>query len=240
MERTAKNGRAPGPERSPSREIAPAPRAFAPGLQRASFVRARLGSVLAVVPLGVWTFVHIWRNLSAFQGPEAWQAAVTQYAHPVAEAITAIVVLLPLALHSIWGIGRLAASRPNNLAYRFYGNLKYLLQRLSAVGVLLFLGAHLWLAMLRPRLVTGHAEPFADLAHEMHYHWPTLATYVLGTLGVSYHLANGAQTFCMSWGIVSSRGALQRLDRFAIALFALLLAMAWGVLYALWLAGAEA
>jgi succinate dehydrogenase cytochrome b subunit len=240
MPRTDDRRRLPVRGRSSSPESALAQPAAVLAPEPSSFVRSRLASALAVVPLGVWTFVHIWRNLSAFQGAGAWQASVTEYAHPFAEAITAIVVLLPLALHSMWGVARLATSRPNNLAYRFYGNLKYLLQRLSAVGVLLFLGAHLWLAMIRPRLVTGHAEPFADLAHEMHYHWPTLVTYVLGTLAISYHLANGAQTFCMSWGIVSSRSALQRLDRWAIAAFVLLLLMAWGAIYALWAAGTEA
>ena len=34
------------------------------------FWRARLGSFLAVVPLGVWTFIHLWNNLAAFQGGE--------------------------------------------------------------------------------------------------------------------------------------------------------------------------
>ena len=68
-------------------------------------------------------------------------------------------------------------------------------------------GAHLWLAMLQPRLVEGHAETFADLAEHMHFHAPTLVVYVLGILGVAYHLANGLQTFCMGWGIVSAGGA---------------------------------
>lgn len=204
---------------------------------RSGFLGSRLASALAVVPLGVWTFAHIWHNLSAFEGPDAWQAAVTEYPHPFAEAVTAIVVLLPLALHTIWGLSRLATSRPNNPRYPFYGNLKYLLQRVSAVGVLLFLGAHLWLALIRPRIVSGHAEPFADIAHEMRTHWPTLVTYLLGTLGTSYHLANGLQTCCMTWGVVSSRRALQRLDPFAIGVFVLLLAMSWGAIYALWAAG---
>lgn len=206
--------------------------------QRSSFLGSRLASALALIPLGVWTFVHIWHNLSAFDGATAWQVSVTEYPHPVAEALTAVVVLLPLALHTMWGIGRLATSRPNSVRYPFFGNLKYLLQRVSAVGVLLFLGAHLWLAMIRPRLVTGHAEAFADIAHEMHYHWPTLVTYLLGTLGISYHLANGSQTFCMTWGVVSSRRGLLRLEPVAIALFALLLVMSWGAVYALWSAGA--
>ena len=214
-------------------------RSFALGRDaRWAFLRDRLASVLAVVPLGVWTGAHLWHNLSAFESPEAWQYAVTDYGHAFAEAVTGVVVLLPLALHVIWGLGRLASSRPNNLRYRFYWNLKYFLQRASALGVLLFLGAHLWLALLKPRLTQGHPEAFADIAHEMHSHAPTLVVYILGTLGVAYHLANGAQTFCMSWGIVSTRAALRRMEWVAILLFAVLLAMSWAAIYALWAAGA--
>jgi succinate dehydrogenase / fumarate reductase cytochrome b subunit len=203
-------------------------------------VRARLASALAVLPLAVWTFVHLWNNLSAFRGADSWQQAVTEYPQPVAETLTAIVVLLPLAMHTTWGIGRLLSSRPNNLRYPFYGNLKYLLQRLSAVGVLLFVGAHLWLAFLQPRVQEGHAETFDDLAQHMHFHVPTLVVYLLGTLGVSYHLANGVQTMLMGWGVVSSRGALRRLEWLGLTLFLLLLAMSWAAIYALWAAGAPA
>ncbi|HEX8792869.1 MAG TPA: hypothetical protein VF765_18110 [Polyangiaceae bacterium] len=188
----------------------------------------------------MWTVIHLWNNLSAFRGADAWAAAVTEYPHPIAEAVTGVVVLLPLAIHTVWGIGRLATSRPNNLRYRWYANLKYLLQRLAAVGLLLFLGAHLWLALLQPRIEGGHAETFADLAQHMHFHTPTLVVYVLGVLATAYHLANGAQTFCMSWGIVSTQRALRRLEIWALALFALLLLMGWSAVYALWAAGAAA
>jgi len=207
---------------------------------RSSFFRARLASALGVLPLGVWTFVHLWHNLAAFSGASAWQSAVTEYPHPIAQALTGIVVLLPLVLHAIWGIGRLATSRPNNVRYGFYANLKYLLQRLSAIGVLLFLGAHLWRALLQPRLVEGHAEVFADITQEIRFNTPTLVVYVLGSLGVAYHLANGAQSFCMGWGVVSSQRGLRRLEGVTLALFLLLLAMAWGAVYALWAAGAPA
>jgi succinate dehydrogenase / fumarate reductase cytochrome b subunit len=207
---------------------------------RSGFFHARIASALAIMPLGVWTVVHLWHNLEAFDGSDAWQSAVTEYAHPFAQAITGVIVLLPLAIHTVWGLGQLATSRPNNHRYRFYGNLKYLLQRLAAVGVLLFLGAHLWLAMIRPRILEGHAEPFADIAQQMHFHRPTLVVYLLGTLGVAYHLANGAQTFCMGWGVVASQRALRRLEWPAILVFTLLLAMSWGAIYALWAAGAAA
>lgn len=203
-----------------------------------TFLRSRLGSLLAVVPLAVWTVNHLWNNLSAFQGGAAWQKNVTEYSHPIAFFASGVVSLLPLALHTIWGIARITTSQPNNVRYGYFANLKYALQRLSAIGVLLFLGAHIWLALLHPRMVEGHAEAFSDIAHEMHHHGPTLAVYVLGILGVAYHLANGLQTFCMSWGIVSSRRSLTKLNGLSILFFVVLLAMGWGAVYALWSAGA--
>jgi succinate dehydrogenase / fumarate reductase cytochrome b subunit len=205
---------------------------------RGAFLRARLASALAIAPLGVWTVGHLWNNLAAFEGASAWQTAVTEYPHPVAEAVTGVLVLLPLAIHTVWGIGRIATSRPNNVRYAKYANLKYVLQRLSALGLLLFLGAHMWLALLKPRLVEGQAETFADISHEMHFHTPTLVVYILGTLAVAYHLANGLQGACMAWGVVTSRAALRRLEGIALVTFAVLLLMAWSAVYALWAAGA--
>jgi succinate dehydrogenase / fumarate reductase cytochrome b subunit len=202
------------------------------------FLRARAGSFLAVMPLSVWTIIHLWNNLASFQGAEAWQTSVTSYVHPLAHFATLVVVLLPLVLHMIWGLGRIWTARPNNVRYGFFSNLKYALQRLSALGVLAFLGAHVWLAMLQPRFVQGHPEAFASIAHEMHHHMPTLVVYLLGTLGVTYHLANGLATFAMGWGIVSSRRALHKLDVVAMVLFVVLLAMAWATIYALYHAGA--
>jgi succinate dehydrogenase / fumarate reductase cytochrome b subunit len=206
--------------------------------ERSTFVRSRLGSLFAFLPLGVWTLNHLWNNLAAFRGADAWQSAVTEYPHPVAQLATAIVVLVPLVVHTVWGVGRLFSSKPNNVRYGFYANLKYLLQRLSAIGLALFLGAHMWLAMLKPRLTEGHAEPFADIAHEMHSHRPTLVVYLLGSLAVAYHLANGIQTFAMGWGLVSSRAALRKLEWISILTLVIVLAMAWSVIYALYAAGA--
>ena len=202
------------------------------------FLRSRLASVVAIAPLGVWTVVHLWNNLAAFQGGPAWERAVTQYDHPAAFFVSSLVALLPLALHTVWGIARLFSARPNNARYRYFQNVKYTLQRLAAVGVLLFLGAHLWKAMLEPRLLHHRAETFADISYQMHHHLPTLVVYVLGVLGVSYHLANGIHTFLLGWGIVTSQGALRRLEGVIVVVFLALLAMGWAAVYALWAAGA--
>ncbi len=203
----------------------------------APFVRAKLASLLAVVPLGVWTVLHVWDNLSVFKGGDAWQGDVTGHPHPLALALTTILVLVPLLLHTLWGLGRLATSRPNNRSYRSFDNLKYLLQRLSALGVLAFLGAHLWLAFLHPRLVEHRAEPFQDIAAEMHYAPATLVVYLLGTLGVAYHLGNGLSTFAWSWGIAKTRASIRRFETAGIVVFVVMLAMSWAAVYGLWSAG---
>jgi succinate dehydrogenase / fumarate reductase cytochrome b subunit len=117
-------------------------------------------------------------------------------------------------------------------------DLKYLLQRISALGVLAFLGAHLWKAFLAPRLLGNGPEAFDDIAREMHFHMPTLAVYLLGTLGVAYHLANGIQNFGMAWGIFASERSMRRFEPVVIILFLVLLAMAWGAIFALYQAGA--
>ncbi len=207
--------------------------------ERRAFVLQRLGSLLAILPLGVWTIFHVWNNLAAFQGAEAWEEAVTAHGHPAAHFATLLVVLVPLLLHTAWGIGRLLSTKPNNTRYGFFANLKYLLQRLSALGLLGFLGAHIWLAMLEPRLVEGRAEPFTDIAREMHHHLPTLVVYLLGTLATSYHLANGLGSAALGWGVVASRRGLLKLERLSIAFFVVLLGLSWAAIYALWAAGAS-
>jgi succinate dehydrogenase / fumarate reductase cytochrome b subunit len=209
----------------------------APTTQHGAFLRTRLGSLLAIAPLGVWVTIHLWNNLAAFRGADAWQVAVTEHPHPVAHALTLIVVLAPLLLHTVWGVLRLFTARPNNLHYGFYANFKYALQRLSAVGVLLFVGAHLSLAFIKPRFLEGHPEQFVDISHEMATHLPTLAVYLLGTLGVAYHLGNGIGTFAMGWGLVSSRNALKKMEYVSIGTFLVLLTMSWSAIYALWQAG---
>lgn len=203
-----------------------------------SFVRNKLASFLAFAPLTIWTVVHVWDNLSAFKGAETWEANVTGHRHPMSLLISSIIVLLPLAIHTIWGIQRLGTSRPNNTHYGYYNNFRYLLQRLSAVGVLLFIGAHLWLAFLHPRVVEKHPETFADIAAHMHHHVPTLIVYLLGTLGVAYHVGNGLSGFAWNWGIAATRKAVTRFERAGVALFLVLLVMSWAAIFALYQAGA--
>jgi succinate dehydrogenase / fumarate reductase, cytochrome b subunit len=202
-----------------------------------TFLRARIGSLVAVMPLGVWTVLHLWNNLAAFRGAEAWEESVTHYSHPLAHFATMVVVLLPIVLHTVWGINRLRTTRPNNQRYGFFANFKYLVQRVSALGVLGFLGAHIFKAMIEPRFMHGHPERFADISGQMAHHMPTLVVYLLGTLGVAYHLANGLASFAMGWGIIVSRRSLKKFEWATIGMFLVFLGMSWSIIFAMWKQG---
>jgi succinate dehydrogenase / fumarate reductase, cytochrome b subunit len=219
-------------EDQPDRSVAPAARATA-----RQFLVSRLGSLLALLPLGVWTANHLWNNLAAYNGGPAWQEAVESHASVATTALVMACVLVPLVWHTVWGIGRMFRTRSSNA--RYFGSLRYWLQRASAVGLLAFLGAHLWLAWAQPRFFEGRPEPFADIAHEMHHHLPTLLVYILGVLAIAYHLANGLWSFfTMGWGLAVSKSAIGWLERVAILTFLCLLAIGWAAVYALYAAGA--
>src|SRR4051812_5542729 len=99
-----------------------------------SFVWSRVGSLLSILPLGVWTVNHLWDQLAAYTSGEAWSQSVTAYQSPVSLALTMVVVLAPLLIHTVWGISRLFSMRPNYPQYGYFGNLKYVTQRLAGIG----------------------------------------------------------------------------------------------------------
>jgi succinate dehydrogenase / fumarate reductase, cytochrome b subunit len=205
--------------------------------QKTPLLQSRLGSFLAVFPLSLWVINHLWDNLYAFSGGQAWQSAVTGYSHPFSKALSLLLAMVPLLFHTGWGLVRLFSFRPNNLAYNNYGNLKYIVQRVTAAGLLAFLGAHIWLAFLHPYLTHGQPEAFTDIAREMRFHGPTLMVYLIGTVATAYHLANGLQNFGMAWGIFASERSMRRFEPVVIILFLVLTAMAWGAIFALYNAG---
>jgi succinate dehydrogenase / fumarate reductase cytochrome b subunit len=215
----------------PDRTVAPDDRSIA-----RKFLIDRMGSLLAFVPLGVWTAVHLWSQLAAFSGARVWEQSVTAHASPATGALTMALVIGPLLWHVVWGIVRLGRTRTSTV--RNFSNLRYWLQRASAIGLLFFLGAHLWLAWIHPRFVEGRAEPFSDISHEMHHHLPTLVVYILGVLAIAYHLANGVWSLStMGWGIAVSKSAQAWLERVAVVVFLALLAIGWASIYALYQAG---
>src|SRR4051812_14565565 len=99
-------------------------------------------SLLGVLPLGAYVVAHLWTNLYSLGGPESFDAALrASRSSPAFLALEIFGLGLPTLVHAFFGLRIVFNMRPNNAAYATLRNLKYLLQRLSGLGVLLFLGA---------------------------------------------------------------------------------------------------
>jgi succinate dehydrogenase / fumarate reductase cytochrome b subunit len=217
----------------PDRSVPPEARQIA-----REFILARLGSLFGFAPLGVWVTVHLWHQLAAFTSPDAWEESVEGHVNAASTGLVFVAVLLPLLWHTVWGIVRMFKSRPA-VSNRGFSNIRYIVQRLSAVGLLLFLGAHLYLAWFEPRFLHGRPEPFGEIAREMRFHTPTLIVYVLGVLAVAYHLANGLWSFLtMGWGVAVSKSGIAWMERVSLLLFFALLVVGWLAIYGLYSGGA--
>lgn len=204
------------------------------GNMRTPAIRTRLGSILAIAPLSVWVANHLYENLLIWRNDNgaAWQEDVTGYSTPISEILVLIAVVVPLLYHTAWGLVRMKATKPNLKSWPTFENLRFVLQRLAALGALLFIPAHLINARILPFIRQEHGSTHLtapEFAHHMH-NPATLIVYILGILGVTFHLANGLWGFAIHMGFYQGGNAQRRLRNTCIALFVILLGCGWGAL----------
>ncbi len=187
-------------------------------------------SLLGIAPLSIYVLAHLWTNMYSLAGADAFNARVAESRQSPAFLFLEIFGLgAPIAVHAFIGLQLIFRMRPNNGAYRNLPNLKYLLQRLSGLGILLFLGAHVIKARILPA-TEGHTESWSGM-HEALSEPLTFSVYALGLLGVSFHLANGLWTAAMTWGVTVSPEAQRRTGVLSILFFLVLLGMSAASLY---------
>jgi len=186
--------------------------------------RKQILTLFGLFPLGVYVVLHLWTNLYSLAGAEAFnRASAESRGNPAFLFLEVFGLGVPLLAHTVIGLLEIRRGRPNNQRYGFLDNLRYLLQRVSAIGLLLFIGAHVWRARLAPAM-DGRHEDFAGMREALSEPI-TLVVYALGMLGVSYHLANGLQTAATRTGLVVSEAGRRRMTWVAGAVMVMLLAM---------------
>lgn len=147
-----------------------------------SFWLGKLFSLAGIVPLGIYVVLHLYHNLTSLDGAEAFNRhLLDSRSLPFIVPITILVIWVPIVFHGLYGLFAVKKSRPNLIRFPFFENLKYVLQRLSGIGLLLFIPAHIYKTRIEPTLsntsldfnhmVEGLSEPL------------TLAVYLLGILG---------------------------------------------------------
>ncbi len=130
--------------------------------------------------------------------------------------------------HGIYGLSLAWKSRYSPSQFPYFENLKYILQRLSGIGLLLFIPAHLLKAKILPTL-DGHPADFAHMA-EAFSEPLTLIVYILGVLGVAYHIGNGLWQFSIGWGLTVTEAAMKKMQVVSILVFLAISAMGYAAI----------
>lgn len=227
-------------------------------MQRHHFLLRRLHSLSGIVPVGIFLIMHLttnstiaWGGLNTRADAEnfGWiDRAIATFQHEVSFInelplllLIEITLWVSIAFHSILGVVYAVSGSPNNASYKYGGNARYTLQRLTGYFGIFFIFYHV--ATLRwgwSWLVPGGTE----WSHE--YASSTLAAalqggtegmtgwglavsifYFVGVTALVFHFANGLWTAAITWGITISRSAQKRWGMACAGLGAALMIMAW-------------
>ncbi len=173
------------------------------GWERRHFALRRLHSLTGIVPLGLFLIEHLSTNFSVVLGK--YQTYVRMLLSlPWLRLIEWLFIILPLAFHSLYGLFIASTGRSNVLNYRYLGNVRYTLQRATAVIALVFVVVHLFKFRFN-YLLPGGREFTADNALSFAIAGlsnPHVALfYAIGVTAAVYHFANGLWTAAITWGV---------------------------------------
>lgn len=183
-----------------------------------SFILGKLFSLLGIVPLGIYVISHLYNNTRSVTGPETFNAYLTQSREtPILIPLMVMIIWVPIFFHGIYGLLVVKRSKPNLVRFPFFENVKWALQRLSGLGLLFFIPAHIYKTRIEPTM-HGQALDFNHMVEALHEPL-TFAVYLLGVLGVSYHLANGIWQFAIGWGLALSERGMRRMQILSMIVF---------------------
>jgi succinate dehydrogenase / fumarate reductase cytochrome b subunit len=180
-----------------------------------SYLYRKFHSLMGVVPLGGFIFMHMLTNYAAFQGgpergPELFAKKV-QWIHdlPLLLFMEIFVIWLPLLYHGVYGLYVAYQSNNNVNRYSYGRNWMFTLQRLTGVLTFVFLVWHIWQTRVQVAFGTVDKNALGAHMHEIAtnplYYW----LYIFGIIAAVFHFANGLWSFLISWGITVGPRAQQ-------------------------------
>jgi len=184
----------------------------------------RLQSLTGLM-FGGYLLVHLFVNATIAQGGSHYQQQVDKiHSLPFLQAIEWTAIFLPLLFHAVYGIWIAVNGRPNVGNYPYTRNSLYLLQRLSAAVILLFVLFHvlsLKYQMFGTELAfVPEGGALSSIARHMHASWLLPAViYPIGIVAVTSHTANGLWTAAITWGLTISAASQRRFGQICVGLF---------------------
>jgi succinate dehydrogenase / fumarate reductase cytochrome b subunit len=206
-------------------------------LSRHQFLIFRLFSLSGILPVGAYLCVHLLTNATILNGPQTFQDQVNKI-HSLGVILPLVewtFIFIPILFHAVVGLMIISGAMPNSSSYPYPGNIRYVLQRASALVLFFFILFHVW-----QMHHLGHSLGGGKFAPE-HASSSTAAVlqsalwvpvcYVIGVLAAAYHFANGVWTFGITWGIWTSPAAQRRANWLSVAIGATLAVLGLGALW---------
>lgn len=225
-------------------------------LQQHHFLMRRLHSLTGIVPVGVFLIMHLttnstiaWGGMNGRAHGDGWfDRAVATFQHEV-EFINNMPLLLlieitlwvSIGFHSILGVYYAMGGKANNGSYKYGGNTRYFLQRITGYFGIFFIFYHIatlrwgWTFLVPGGTKWSHEYASSTLAAAMQGGTEGMERagiaisifYFVGVSALVFHFANGLWTAAITWGITISRAAQKRWGFACAGLGGALMLMAW-------------
>jgi succinate dehydrogenase / fumarate reductase cytochrome b subunit len=227
-----------------------------PFMERHYFLLRRLHSLTGVAPIGLFLIFHlttnssiIWGAINTKLGETAAERGVATFQHevnfihslPALLLMEIFVLWLPIAFHSILGVYYARSGQSNIDRYKYQGNRRYALQRLSGYIGFLFVFYHVatlrwgWTFLVPGGAQWDHSYSASTLALALRGSTEGMTAggfivslfYFVGVSALVFHFANGLWTAAITWGLTVSARAQQRWGVVCAALGIALMGMGW-------------
>lgn len=194
---------------------------------RYHFLLRRLHSITGIM-FGGYLIVHLVVNATIAQRGGIYQFQVNKiHELPWLPVVEWLFIFLPIIYHAVYGTWIIVTGQPNVASYPYLKNWNYLLQRISAVIIILFVVFHV--LTLKYNIVKGlgfdpHQAQRSIMEHMRFSPAIAWVVYPIGVLASAFHTANGFFTAAITWGLTVSAGGQRRWGAICTVLFVLLLA----------------
>jgi succinate dehydrogenase / fumarate reductase cytochrome b subunit len=171
------------------------------------FLLKRLHSLAGVIPIAGFVAFHLFENGHSVAGPKAYNDLTAFLRSQPYLYLLEVGLLLPIAFHAFLGVYLARTAKYNNFQFGNRANWSYTLQRITGIGLVFFIGFHLY----HTRFAGVPADQMFQHMAEGYSHPIVVVGYLLGIGAAAFHLANGLWGFAVAWGLVTGAKSMDAL-----------------------------
>jgi succinate dehydrogenase / fumarate reductase cytochrome b subunit len=183
--------------------------------------------LLGLIPVGGFLLFHMWENSQSRFGMEHYNEYVVEKISGINYVLLLeiFVIALPILAHAVYGVVIWWRGRANVVAYPYLRNWMWWLQRISGLGILLFLILHVGGTRILAIWDDGVAENMFGHMESLLSNPAYLTAYVVGLVLSVFHLCNGLWSMSIVWGLTTTARAQKIMQAAMAGLFVVLIAL---------------